>query len=295
VLSENPFIRAWYVAKSICSKVEEMHPDLVVALAHSGWPAVYAATVLWSETRAQPFPPLLRTNLGREKIIRYDTHLAETRGEDEIDWFVPDYIFDQIPEFLDWLAKQNDWLTELRQQVQETLETSIAPKRILVFDDFVHEGATKRLALGLFNQLYPDAWIQLFIADWKWRDPAIEAWLKLYHPDLIPSLQATSEIVDGQTIFKPRAYLNMLAVGTTDVVRDSLAYRHITAESEVLVPLLPFLPAEEWLNLPKWFYAQTREYILQCHSGMITPPNLEQEESSFLRYESGIGREKQVS
>ncbi len=269
-----------------------MQPDLVVALVHSGWPAVYAATVLWSETRAQRFPPLLRTNLGREKIVRYNTHLAETGDEGETDWFVPDYILDQIPEFLDWLAKQDDWLTELHQQVQDTLGTSIAPKRVLIFDDFVHEGATKQLVLGLFNQLYPDAWVQLYIADWKWRDPAIDAWLELYHPDLISSLQATSEIVDGQMIFKPRAYVNLLAVGTTDVVRDSLAYRHITAESEELVPLLPFLPAEEWLNLPKWFYAQTREYIRGCHSGVIALPNPEPEESSFLKYASGIGQEK---
>lgn len=60
----------WILAQAVCADVSAFRPDLIIALAHSAQGPLRAVQTLWRETRAEPLPPVLITNLGREKLLR---------------------------------------------------------------------------------------------------------------------------------------------------------------------------------------------------------------------------------
>jgi hypothetical protein len=252
--------RFWETATRICDEVLSFRPDAVVALMHAGRVPLSAAIQLWTETRPAPFAPTIYTNLGSEKFARYDC-LEDRPGIFKT--FVGSYEIDRdIAHFLAWLVKQQAWQMELRAQFQCVLGDA-APERILVVDDFIQNGSTWILALGLLNLVFPQAQVHFLSDQSEFHNPLWRSWAQQFHPELLEMVKA--EEADKSIKFKDRIIhrIQHLANGTEDIDPEALTWRPITADSKLPQSLSPYLPAGEWLSLPKFVDSTISAEILR--------------------------------
>jgi len=209
----------------------------------------------WEETRDMPFPPVVRTNLGREKLRRYHT-LCERLGRGDLLTELFESAFEG-GHMLAWASEQ-PWQAELAAQVRTVLGAGASPARILVLDDWIGEGNTWILSLGLLRILFPQTepcFFAGFSRDWCSRMG--QHWLLRHHPRAYQKMRAADE-TSRQQGKDPTHFMRdlcLLVPGTEDVDPESLAWRPITAESEIVQKFSAFLPAEAWLALPLWAYA----------------------------------------
>ena len=252
-------------AQEVCEEVEAFQPDLVVVLLHSGEGPLRAALAFWEETRDVPFPPVVRTNLGREKLRRYHA-LCERLGRGGLLTELFESSFEG-GHMLAWASEQ-PWQAELAAQVRMVLGAGASPARILVLDDWIGGGNTWLLSLGLLKLLFPRAescFFAGFSSDWCGRMG--QHWLLKHHPRAYQKMRVADE-TSRQQGNDPTYFVRdlcLLVPGTEDVDPESLAWRPITAESETLQRLSAFLPAEAWLALPAWTYA-TLEARVRDHA-----------------------------
>jgi len=236
----------WKIAARTCDEVLGFQPDLVIALMHSGWAPLFVTIELWKKTQTQPFPRVVRTNLGREKFARYD-QLESRRGVTNT--FIGEMEEPlEIGRFLAWLADQKQWQGELSVQIAEELGP-VRPERILVLDECVSEGSTWILTLGLLLDIFPNAEVH-FVADTEqnWHIAFLQAWAKRYHPGLLNALKSGSEEV--ALYANPQMRLASLLVNATDDVNiESLTWQPLTTSSEMVRALDQYLPAQAWLEL----------------------------------------------
>lgn len=248
------------LADTVCKEIDDFQPDLLVVLYHSAQIPLAAVTALWAETHTQPLPPVVRTNLGREKFAEY---LHSSSLLEDYD-YLPDYSWAVMDgHFLCWLADQQTLLTAVKSQIEEFVGLDVIPQRILVLDDFIHEGGTRLLSLGILHHLYPGVECRLLagIKD-TLKGHFHQIWLEWFHPGLLDKIKSDwKPVPDRWELRKPDSTLDWLIVGTTDVEWMSPDWVPITAEHERLSHLLPFLPAEEWLRLPVWMYAEIAKQI----------------------------------
>jgi hypothetical protein len=250
------------LAEAICQEIEGFDPDLVVALYHSGQAPLRAALALWRQTRHGPFPPVVRTNLGREKVRRYDELRAELGWSPLVSWVDSER---RLAHCLAWIDEQHAWREELGNQVAEVLGEGVTPDRILVIDDFLYEGTTWVLALGLLHSLFPAAESRFMSGALDgWRGTLAEMWLDKHHRGVYKALEAKAQAARHKNVFPScGTYLGRIVAGTEDVDGESLAWQPITARSEVTKSLSRFLPAKIWRELPVWAYRTIEVYVRQ--------------------------------
>jgi hypothetical protein len=250
----------WEVAVQVVRRILSFQPDVVVALLHSGWAPAKAARILWQATRAEPFPPLVKTNLGREKISFYPGGSKKIG----VGNFLGDYSEPfQIGHFLAWLVQQKKWHAELAGQIQASLPQGETPQRIMIVDDWIAEGNTWILSLGLLDILYPKAEKQFVAGAFSWKKSFHRLWLESFHPHLLKQFDR-SHHRDGSVDENRHALINhliRLVPGTEDVDAASFEWRPITTSSPSVQKLTKYLPAEDWLELPRFVDKMIEDYM----------------------------------
>jgi hypothetical protein len=252
----------WDTARRIVDQMLSFRPDVVVCLLHSGWAPLKAALMLWEATQGIPFPPVAKTNLGREKYQAYQVG-NKTVGTGNFLGYYSDPF--QISHFLAWLSKQSSWHAELKAQIQSQLGAERIPERIMIVDDWIADGNTYILALGLVEILYPWAETHFVAGVLGWKSKFDRLWLELFHPCLLAKInQARDEdgIIDGEM----RALVSntsRLIPGTEDVEPGSFAWQPVSVSSPTIQKLSYFLPAEEWLDLPQFVNKTIEDYVAE--------------------------------
>jgi hypothetical protein len=250
----------WEVAVQVVCRILSFQPDVVVALLHSGWAPAKAARMLWQATQAEAFPPLVKTNLGREKISFYPGGSKKISAGN----FLGDYSDPfQIGHFLAWLVHQKKWLAVLAGQIQAQLPAAETPQRIMIVDDWIAEGNTWILSLGLLDILYPQAEKQFVAGASSWKKSFHRLWLESFHPHLLQQLNS-SPGRDGSVVENRHVLINhliRLIPGTEDVDAASFDWQPITASSPDIQKLTKYLPAKEWLELPRFVDKMIEDYI----------------------------------
>lgn len=249
----------WGLAQNICNAVLQFQPEVVVVLMNSAWLPFLGGLHLWQSRQSWQhgaFPAVVQLNLGREKQRRYNQSGRRFASGNFGGLGASDL---EIADYLCFLAEQRDWLEEMRQHFWIAYQGATFPQSILVMDDWLDAGGTFLLASGLLHSLYPHSKLHFVCGERDWKSAFWNEWLSWYHPRL-SFLQETDPLPDDQP--RPPAYLAekraiyRLTAGYEGISSDSLESRPISAESELLQPLLPYLPAEEWLKLPR--YAEAR-------------------------------------
>jgi hypothetical protein len=259
--------RFFPAAAEICNEILDFQPDLVMCLMHSGWLPLYAGIELWKHTQRAPFPPTIRVNLGREKFHRYDA--LETRPK------VTSSFIGQFEEdhgeafFLAWLDEQKHWQGELGELVQEAIG-EITPDRILIVDDFVAEGATWMLALGLLSALYPTATVRFYNANIEFKGAFLEEWAERFHPQLLTS----GLFPKGKSMpsSPDHRLASQMVVGTEDLDRESLRWKAIEPSDARLERLREYLPVSDWMVLPRFAERVVSDEIAAHASEYIPAP-----------------------
>jgi hypothetical protein len=277
----------WALARAICAEIETFRPDLIVGLYHSARAPLKAASTLWqasppgtfntahpaahaSPPPPVPFPPTLRTNLGREKLRRYAA-LRDTLGAKPFVAWADGPA--GVAHFLAWIARQHAWQTQLKHQIAGVLGPGVTPRRILVIDDVIFEGTTWVLALGLLQSLFPTAEARFMAGALDgWRSVLSEDWMAQFHPSLPVALAERSRqegITNSSRGY--RGLVHRLAPGTEDIAPESLAWRPIAPQSSLLQQLRPFMPPEKWLVLPRWITWTIEKHV---YWRLDAPPTL---------------------
>lgn len=241
-----------WLAQTIQSDIEKFQPDMLLVLARGGFAPLWALQALWEETNETNIPPIVITNLGREKITRYEYH-REKIGMNFMAGLEPFDYFEPLERgyFLVWLEQQTDWRDELRGQVEACLGSGGKPGRILVIDDTVFKRYTTLIALGLLLAEFPDAKVQMIAADIPhWREELAAPWLAAH----------SSESTDA-TKFEIKTCTFNFATGTSDVHPDSLHWEPLNLESYVMQEYLKYLPAKTWLGLGSWMKEQIQSFV----------------------------------
>lgn len=235
-------------------QIETYQPDLVIGLCHSGQIPLRATQWLWEETRDKPFPPRMLTNIGREKTTDFNALYERLYGGPFIEWMSDP---EEAGYYLAWVSEHTAWQDELRAQVQAVLGAGREPGRILVIDDFVHEGETWLLALGLLKDTFPNADAILIAGGNEGFASALtRLWLSSRYPAV---LERICQEDDPLQIRLHR--ITHILHGTEDVDPMSLAWKPITAGSSLVQELSAYLPADALLELPAWAYAQVEAYV----------------------------------
>jgi len=261
-------------AQVICAQIESTQPDLVIALLHSAEAQLRAVMALWEETHTAPFPPVVRTNLGKEKLDRYML-LRDRLGRGAFNELL--FGSADAAHLLAWVADQRIWQEELVAQVEAVMGQGAQPSHILVVDDFYFEGATWILTLGLLRQAFPQAETQQVAGYLKeWRQSMSLHWLHDHYPDawarLVAAGQAERQRGTYPTCLDAPGWI---ATGTDDIHAESLYWQPITAAHEVVQSLATFLPAETWLTMPGWIYATIEAFVRRRAREGLAPVSLQ--------------------
>jgi len=240
------------LALAVQAEIQRFQPEVLLILARGGFAPLWALQTLWDVTHAANIPPVVVTNLGREKLERYEYH-RQAIGVSFMPLFEP---FDFLGAcergyFLAWLARQADWRTELHRQVQAGLGHVTPPARILVVDDTVHKRYTALIALGLLLAEYPQAEARMIAGDLPdWRPDLAAPWLgeqraRRSHP-------SERELMD--CVFN-------LAPGVSDLDPASLGWELLHPTSRTMREYGKFLSAQTWLDLPAWLKEQIQNFV----------------------------------
>jgi hypothetical protein len=239
----------WQFATEFCAEVRDFQPDLILVLMHSGWMPFLAGRELWNRVETAPLPPVICTNLGREKVEIFNKTVRNPHAITA--YLLPIVETDaSIAFFLAWLAEKTDWQAALRAQIQAELGAEI-PKRILIVDELSHEGGTILLTQGLLNLLYPSAQTRFIEMGLEWHFAFWENWTHEQQPQLL-ELAMFGEPAEGQIFTQLWQTGRQTLIGTVDLTPDNLGWQKITAATPLLADLTPLLPLETWLSLPAW-------------------------------------------
>ena len=273
------------IAHYICDQVQSYKPDLVIGLAHSGWLPVDLAQGLWNRTHASPFPSVLRTNFGSEKVAIYDHYRIEhglgffSGGDNPAD----------REHFLTWLQEAKQWHSELRSQIKSIFPKNQVPTRVLVVDEFIASHSTSFLFLGLLAVMYSNADSIFIDADLDgWKQRLVSLWLDRFHPAILAGvsqalLKETSPDICGPDHSQLSDRAAGLAAATEDLQPNSLFWKKIDASSPLIKQLDGILPASAWLGLINWVGCVRNESIRMA---IETPrAELEKDQSCYPRIE----------
>jgi len=240
---EQYFEEFFYNAVRACKQVEHFKPDIVLGLAHAGWAPVVATRSVWESLSSRPFPPSLRTNLGREKLLPYRQQLREAqRG----DFYGTLSSLRDVADFLNWLDGQTELQERVDKQIQTTLGTAYPPIRVLILDEMIAEGGTWLLAVGLLDILYPGAEVRFVDGPYfQWRDVLSKHWLEENHPELFVEMLDLLEKMRAEQILENWSrHAYSIAPGTEDIDPRLPEWRPIQPED-------PDVHSATALSMPK--------------------------------------------
>jgi hypothetical protein len=258
-------------ACSVCDNILEFKPDLLLCLMHSGWGPTFAAQVLWQHTQIEPFPPVARTNIGREKAYVFsEANRVYATGR-----IVGIYTSSvDMGNFMAWISRNLAWQAQLRQQIEETLQPGYTPERILVVDDTIHEGTTAILTLQLLQSIYPHANVRFVDAKGWFRDEYRNFLFELAGPATKPFPDRDES---SQDLYKS---ITSVAMGSEDLCVDSLDWRPITFDSPLLESLSEYHPAQTWLYCSQLIYDTIAAFIT-FNAASYTPVKPDTSQNSF--------------
>ena len=251
-----------WLAQAVQAEIQRFQPDLLLVLAHGGFAPLWALHALWEGTKAENIPPVVITNLGREKLVRYEYH-REGIGMSFMPIFEPFDFLDAFERgyFLAWLEHQTDWRSALRQQIETGFTGSRQPDRILVMDDTVNKRYTALIALGLLLAEFPQTETHMIAGDLPdWRPDLAAPWLVAHsarrsHP---PENDFMNSVFH-------------LAPGASDIDPASLQWEPLNAGSLAMREYGKFLPVETWLELPIWLKAQITRFVQDSANQLEEP------------------------
>jgi hypothetical protein len=266
--STDQFQQMMRSACKVCDHILAIEPDLVLVLMHSGWGSVFAAQVLWRCTQSTPFPPIVKTNIGREKVDEFDNRYNMHTSR----YFLGKYADAiEIGLYLAWIQDKTLWHEQLRQQVTDILGPSLKLNRILIVDDRIQNGTTWILTLELLKIVFPQANAFFLNANSWYQSNYAELMFKIF-PQLI-SLFPDSKIPSDEI----KNQLYRVAIGTEDVSAESLYWQPISAESTAIQELKKYGEAFEWAAVSKTIYAMIDVYVTEL-SASYEPESIEIEE-----------------
>ncbi len=252
-------------AGGLCDEIHRFQPDLVIGLMHSGWMPLFAGMELWKRVENGAFPPVVCVNIGTEKLGRFNK-TENPYGVTQ--YFVGEHEGDEsIAFFLNWLSEQKDWIDEFQSMIREQIGERF-PERILLVDEFVFEGATSMMSLGMLNSLYPKAQTRFLNANMEWTNSFFDEWLNRFHPEWLDRepFRRQSNVANHPK----RVAGRKMILGSEDIDPESLRWQKITKESPLLETLIEYQAAEDWLSLSNWAEGIVREAIVRW-AGQYVP------------------------
>lgn len=242
----------WEHAVEICNLTHSWRPDFTLILLHSAIGPFTAAEELWQQSFGELYPNVVKTNIGREKLDRYH---GMPRPRSILSRFIADYE-DAIgvSHFMAWASIQQSWTAQLKTQIETVIGPKV-PEKILVVDDFHHEGGTELLVFCLLKTLYPKTKFIFSHHSENWKD--------LDTPWLTKNFPEYDHIEDKEEKRKLRSLFLKTKLGTTDITSENLAWKELTAADPILEPLLKYGTADVWLNNADWLMREIRKVIRQ--------------------------------
>lgn len=261
-----PTLEALYtLATWVCEEADLFQPDLLLGLAHSGWLPVVVARSLRKASGRSPLPPAVRTNIGREKHEIY-----KQRYGDQFPAFCCGQCSDEpfrVGHYLAWVAQQQQWRSELQEQVRAVLgETS--PQRVLVVDDIYGGLRSGYTTLGLLNAVYPGAKCQMVAGYADLVDVFVDGWAEKFAPGLAQELAAAGPPETGPH-HELAGKFKSLVTGTEDIDPASLLWREIDAGSPAVQAALAYAPLENALECNAWVQRVACQYAHARWKGLI--------------------------
>jgi hypothetical protein len=261
------------VAAAACTDILANPPDLVIALMHAGRFSLLATQTLWHATQTAPFPPVLLVNIGTEKMRRYEEMCNDLEFRDYTEWNIDpwgkghsfEYMHRETGHLLAWVMRQEAWLSQLRNMVEDALGADAALQRILVLEDFIQDGRSYLIAQGLLYRLYPNAETLMLAGTVSlWRNTMVEAWLAEQGMSslgaMLKKVPYTSSRGNRLDAFY---HLNRILTGAEDTDRESLDWSPLTIDSEHVQALTSYLSAERCLALSTWLEQTIVSHIEQ--------------------------------
>ena len=248
-----------------CLEIEKFQPDVVIGLAHSGWMPVLIAQTLWMQTRKVPFPPALRTNIGREKHEFYAAKFGKS---------IPAFCCwecsgspDRVGHYLAWVAEQDAWLATLRAQIEQVYLGR--PARILVVDDLFGGARSAYTVMALLVALYPKVETYIVAGRTDLTDHFVTAWLEEFVPALVQEQDAKPGRFTRYS--NPlQKLLTPLITETEDITPDRLDWQFLSPESAAASALIEYLPIETILAAPAWAREMACAYALDRLHGKFS-------------------------
>jgi hypothetical protein len=142
----------------------------------------------------------------------------------------------------------------------------------------------------LMDVIYPQAEKHFVSGSLSWKRGYERLWLELYHPQLFERLERSGS-GGWLSESEKRSFesdLCRLVPGTEDIDPFSFNWRPVTVSSHFIRRLSAYLPAVEWLELPRFVDQKIenhiRERIQEFQRGMLDDDSLiDQKEGSFFR------------
>ncbi len=179
----------------------------------------------------------------------------------------------EVGKYLAWVATRADWHAQLRSQIEEALQSTDPPRRILVVDDVIHEGSTILMTTEMLYRLYPQAETCFLGIGSLFSSEYGDYMLKNFP-------KVTALFPDGAVPPDERPHLIRVAIGSEDITEDSLDWRPISVDSPSVQVLSKYLPASEWVEFSQSVFASIADYI-KAQSGSYEPGEPEPEYLPF--------------
>jgi hypothetical protein len=267
-------------AGRLCDEIHNNPPDVIVVFMHSGWLPAFAGKILWEYISDTPFPPIVRTNFGTEKIIFFEQTKCPYQVTKK---FIGQFDeFEAMACYMAWVENQHRWVDELRAQFHEQIG-NLRPKRILACDIFVHESKTFLSITALLNAIYPEAEIRYIDANIDSNAEGLKFWIQDKHPELPMEDIFAIKVEKGFYYKKSTRCAIQVSLGTEDIEPISLRWKDINIDSALIKDLPPELPAEEWLSVPQYLHEKIKENI-HAKAGEYLAQK-EQRQTSFRMYQ----------
>ena len=260
-------------AREMCIEMIAFKPDLIAATLESGWYLTLAAKALW-EASLIPFPPIIRLNIGSDKVESFEQIDTPLRG-----------ILKSIHslecrkhEYLAWLIDQKEWQSHLHKQIIDVIGTNQIPERILIVDstrdrwtiNLAEQNSDLITAIGLLDLIFPQARVRTFIGKSKCQVPLTYSWLNQFYPKAVPNLQNAlnglfCEVLDVQGKNQQTSFFS-IASGIERGSVESMSFHPLTIDSPIIQEWKNYLPLESWLELPEWVEEIIPQEILRLAS-----------------------------
>jgi hypothetical protein len=248
------------MAETICAKIEEYQPEVVLVMYKSGSVIWRAVETWWRMTRRSPLPSIVGANIGPSKFGAYEAEGYEWNTLEHADWI-------DVGHQIAWVVRHDDWLEALKRRI--TAGSGLeSPGSFLIVDDVIAEGRTMVIVKSLLWALYPKAQTPMVAGmHWFWREALGGAWLRELKPYPMPPIH------DGwvETEFLRKHHIRagpgtgfpwrQLISGLASNDFAPFGWTPLQPPHPVLTHLSKYLPVDVWLQFPHWVATTTTRML----------------------------------